>query len=61
MSAEEIREAALRHAVHNAVTHEGKGQPGPVIGRIMAGFPEMRGRAREVNEIVSQVVSEVNS
>ncbi len=60
MSAEEIREAALRHAVHNAVTHEGKAQPGPVIGRIMAGFPVMRGKAREVNEIVSQVVSEVN-
>jgi glutamyl-tRNA synthetase len=61
MSSEEIREAALRHAVHNAVTHEGKAQLGPVIGRIMAGFPMMRGRAKEVNEIVSQVVSEVNS
>lgn len=61
MSAEEIREAALMHAVHNAVTHEGKAQLGPVIGRIMAGFPVMRGRAKEVNEIVSQVVSEVNS
>ena len=60
MSAEEIREAALRHAVHNAVTHEGKAQPGPVIGRIMAGFPVMRGKAKEVNEIVSQIVSEVN-
>ncbi len=61
MSSEEIREAALRHAVHNAVTHEGKAQLGPVIGRIMAGFPMMRGRAKEVNEIVSQVISEVNS
>ena len=61
MSANEIREAALRHAVHNAVTHEGKAQPGPVIGRIMAGFPEMRERSREVNEIVSPIVSEVNS
>ena len=61
MSTEEIREAALRHAVHNAATHEGEAQPGPVIGRIMAGFPEMRRKAGEVNEIVSQVVSEVNS
>ena len=61
MSAEETREAVLRHAVHNAVTHEGEAQPSPVIARIMARFPEMRGRAKEVNEIVSQVVSEVNS
>ncbi len=61
MSSEEIREAALRHAVHNAVTHEGKAQLGPVIGRIMAGFPMMRGKAKEVHEIVSQVVSEVTS
>jgi glutamyl-tRNA synthetase len=61
MSAEEIREAALRHAVHNAVTHEGEAQPGPVIGRIMAEFPGIRSKAGEVNAIVRRVVSEVNS
>ena len=61
MSAEEIRDTALRHALHNAVTHDGKAQLGPVIGRIMAGFPEMRGKAKEVNEIVSQILSDVNS
>jgi glutamyl-tRNA synthetase len=61
MNTEEIREATLRYAVHNAATHEGEAQPGPVIGRIMAEFPEMRSQAREVNVIVRQVVSKVNS
>jgi glutamyl-tRNA synthetase len=61
MSVEKIRESALKHAVHNAVTHEGKAQPGPVIGRIMAGFPSMRGKAKDVNDIVRPIVSEVNS
>ena len=61
MSGEEIKKVALRHAVHNAVTHEGKAQSGPVVGRIMAGFIERRGKAKEVNDIVSRIVSEVNS
>ena len=61
MSTEEIREAALRHAVQNAATHEGEAQPGPVIGRIMAEFPGMRSKAGEVNKIVRKIVSEVNS
>jgi glutamyl-tRNA synthetase len=61
MSSEEIREAALRHAVHNAAIHEGEAQPGPVIGRIMTEFPGMRSKSGEVNAIVRQVVSEVNS
>jgi glutamyl-tRNA synthetase len=61
MSTEEIREAAMRHAVHNAATHEGEAQLGPVIGRIMAEFPGMRSKAGEVSALVRQVVSEVNS
>jgi len=61
MSVDSIREAALKHAVHNAATHGGRANPGPVMGRIMAEFPEMRGKAGEVGRIVGEIVGEVNS
>jgi glutamyl-tRNA synthetase len=61
MGSDEIRVAALKHAVHNAATHDGKAQNGPVMGRIMGEHPELRDRAKEVLAIVGEVVSEVNS
>jgi len=61
MKPEEIRENALKHAVNNAASYEGKAQIGPVVGKILGEFPELRPRSQEVVAIVKQVVSEVNS
>jgi glutamyl-tRNA synthetase len=61
MGSDEIRSAALKYAVHNAATHEGKAQNSPVMGKIMGEHPELRNRAKEVAAIVGEVVSEVNS
>ncbi|UCH56766.1 MAG: glutamate--tRNA ligase [Candidatus Bathyarchaeota archaeon] len=61
MEGDEIRGTALKHAVHNAATHEGRAQVGPVMGRIMAEHPELRQRVAEVKDIIQLVVAEVNS
>jgi glutamyl-tRNA synthetase len=61
MSEDEIREAALKYAVHNASTHDGVAQKGPIIARIMGESPELRTQAKTVIAIVEEVLEEVNS
>jgi glutamyl-tRNA synthetase len=61
MNPDEIRENALKHAVNNAASYEGRAQVGPVVGKILGEFPELRPRSQEVVAIVKKVVSEVNS
>ncbi|MGD2200662.1 MAG: glutamate--tRNA ligase [Candidatus Bathyarchaeota archaeon] len=61
MNDESTREAALKFAVYNAVTYEGRAQIGSVMGRIMAEFPALRSKAEDVSTTVREVVSEVNS
>ena len=61
MSSDDIRAAALKYAVFNAASHDGKGQAGPVMGRILGEFPSLRQRAKEVAKIVGEVLGEVNS
>jgi len=61
MGSDEIRESALKYAVYNAVSHDGKAQKGSIMGRILGEAPEFRSRAGEVSAIVDEVLSEVNS
>jgi glutamyl-tRNA synthetase len=49
------------YALANAVQHEGKAEPKPVLSRVLAGNPELRGRVRDLIRIVEDVVREVNS
>jgi glutamyl-tRNA synthetase len=56
-----IREAVLKYAVYNASQFNGKAQPGSVIGRIFAEFPEAKTNARDVTLLVNEIVNEVNS
>jgi glutamyl-tRNA synthetase len=61
MGSNAIKDVALKHAVHNAVSHDGKAQIGPVIGRVLGESPSLKSRAKEVMAIVRDVVEEVNS
>jgi len=61
MGSEEIREAALKYAIHNAYSHEGKAQKGPIMGRILGENPDLRSRASEVSTLIEEVLREVNS
>lgn len=60
-SDEEIRAAAIKYAAHNASMFEGKAQPGSVIGKLMAEYPELKQRVREVMPLIQRAIGEVNS
>ncbi|MGB9704684.1 MAG: glutamate--tRNA ligase family protein, partial [Pyrobaculum sp.] len=57
----EIEEVVLKHALANAVKYGGKADVKAVMAKIMAEVPELRARAREVRQVVDQVVARVNS
>jgi len=57
----EIEEVVLKHALANAVRYGGKADVKAVMAKIMAEIPELRTRAREVRQVVDQVVARVNS
>ena len=61
MSEREFKAAALKYAVLNAYQHEGKAQANSVLGSLLAGFPELRLKAKELIPVVAEAVREVNT
>ena len=61
MSNDDINAATKKFAAHNASQHDGKAQPGSVIGKILAEFPELKPRVKEVIPIINKIIGEVNS
>ncbi len=57
----EIRETALKYALLNAIKHGGKADLKAVMAKVMGEKRELRSIARQVKEIVEQVVEYVNS
>ena len=43
-----LEELARKYALHNAVLHEGKADPGAVIGKVIAAEPELKSRIKEI-------------
>lgn len=56
-----IRESAIKYAIFNASQYGGKANPGSVMGRIFAEFPEAKANAKDVQRLVIEVVVDVNS
>jgi glutamyl-tRNA synthetase len=56
----DVRKVALKHALANAVKFGGKARLDAVTSKIFAEIPELRRNAKEVVDIVRQVVDEVN-
>ncbi len=56
-----IREVALKHALRNSLAHGGRALESAVISKILGEYPELKKYARQVVEIVREVVSYVNS
>jgi len=56
-----VREAIRRIALLNAISHEGKAQSKPVLGKLLSERPDLRGVARELTSLVDEVVREVNN
>lgn len=57
----ELEERIKKIALLNAVSHEGKAQQGPVIGKILAELPHLKAEVKEIAPLVAQIVKEVNS
>ncbi len=57
---EEVKTLAYKYALLNAIKHEGRALPGPVISKIIAEKPEVRNIIRELIPVIKDIVSEVN-
>ena len=57
----ELRELIRKAALLNAVTHGGKAQAGPIIGKILGEKAELRAKAKELTGLINTVLGEVNS
>ena len=58
---DKVRESAVKYAVFNASQYGGKANPGSVMGRIFAKFPEAKANAKDVQRLIVGVVADVNS
>jgi glutamyl-tRNA synthetase len=58
---ERIRELALKHALINAVKFNGKANVNAVVSKVFAEDPSLRSAARDVVQVVREVVDYVNS
>lgn len=57
---EELTKTIRKIALLNAISHEGKAQIGPVIGKLLAEQPYLKAQIKEISPIVAQIVKEVN-
>ncbi|MCD6510201.1 MAG: glutamate--tRNA ligase [Thermoprotei archaeon] len=58
---EDVRDIVLKHALLNALRHNGKASEKAVLGKVIAEAPHLRKTIHEVRRIVSEVVKTVNS
>mgnify|MGYP000075142516 CR=1 FL=1 len=56
-----IEEVVLKYALANAIKYGGKADVKAVMAKLMAEAPELRQRAREVKQVVENVVAQVNA
>jgi len=61
MSNDDIKAATTKFAAHNASQHDGKAQPGSVIGKVLAEYPELKPRVKEIMPLIQKTIREVNS
>ena len=61
MTNDAIIEAARKFAAHNASQHDGTAQSGSVMGKILAEYPELKQRVKEIMPIINQGIKEVNT
>ena len=58
---DKIKASAVKYSVYNASQYGGKANPGSVMGRIFAEYPDAKANAKEVQRLVMSVVADVNS
>ena len=58
---EKIMLLIKKHALHNALSFNGKASVGAVIGKLIAEMPDIKPRIKEITKTIQKVVSEINS
>ncbi|MEM2006331.1 MAG: glutamate--tRNA ligase [Sulfolobales archaeon] len=61
MEVKKVREIALKHALRNSIDHGGKALESAVVSKVLGELPELRKYAKQIAEVVREVVSFVNS
>ncbi|MEM3516068.1 MAG: glutamate--tRNA ligase, partial [Saccharolobus sp.] len=56
----ELHELIRKYALLNAIKYNGKAQPGPVISKILAEKPELKANAKQLVQLVNDIVDQVN-
>ncbi|MEK6909795.1 MAG: glutamate--tRNA ligase, partial [Candidatus Aenigmatarchaeota archaeon] len=56
-----MRDLIYKHALLNAVDHDGKAEPQAVLGKIIAEDPSLKGKIKEIIPEIKKVVVDVNS
>ncbi len=56
----EVKEIAYKHALLNALKHNGKAKPGPVVAKVIAEKPEVKKYIKQLIPFIKEVVEEVN-
>jgi len=57
---DDVVQLIRKYALINAYEHGGKAAPGPVLGKVIAVRPDLRGQARALAKLVEGLISEVN-
>ncbi|RLJ00295.1 MAG: glutamate--tRNA ligase [Candidatus Aenigmatarchaeota archaeon] len=61
MAANNLKEIAIKYALHNAILHDGKASFVHVMGKLIAWDKELKKDIARVKEVVNQAIEEVNS
>ncbi|MEM4867029.1 MAG: glutamate--tRNA ligase, partial [Sulfolobales archaeon] len=61
MEIDKVKEVALKHALKNSIDHGGKALESAVVSKVLGELPEFRRYAKQVVEVVKEVVSFVNT
>jgi glutamyl-tRNA synthetase len=57
----ELEESIYKHALANAIRHNGKAEVGPVVSKVLGERPELKSNAKEIVKKVKEVIEKVNS
>jgi glutamyl-tRNA synthetase len=56
-----MKDLILKHALINAIEHEGKAEEGAILGKVIAEDPSAKNKVKEIIEEIRKTVKEVNS
>ncbi|MEM2927505.1 MAG: glutamate--tRNA ligase [Nitrososphaerota archaeon] len=61
MNENKIEETIFKHALLNAIKHNGKANSNAILGKILAEAPELKNKIKEIIPKIEEIVKEINS